>query len=207
MQEHTDKRKEEILNACEKLYDEFSFKEISIKLISEKTTFSRPSIYNYFETKEEIFLALFKKEYDNWNYDLTKILNSNDSLTREAFANKIAHTIEHRQRLLKLLSMNMYDLEANSRIENLIEFKKSYGNAIHILKECIIKFFPKLTEKDRVDFLYSFFPFMFGIYPYTSVTEKQTKAMKEARINFIYHSIYDLVYKCIMQLLLNVEEK
>ena len=57
--EHSDLRKEEIIKACTDLYDKYNFKDITIKLISEQTTFSRPSIYNYFETKEEIFLALF----------------------------------------------------------------------------------------------------------------------------------------------------
>ena len=59
--EIVDMRKEEIINACEKLYENNSFKDITIKSIGEETTFSRTSIYNYFQTKEEIFLALFKK--------------------------------------------------------------------------------------------------------------------------------------------------
>ena len=51
-------RKEEIINACAALYETMSFKEITIRNNSKKTSFSRPSIYNYFQTKEEIFLAL-----------------------------------------------------------------------------------------------------------------------------------------------------
>ena len=31
-----------------------------------ETTFPRTSIYNYFQSKEEIFLALLKWEYDLW---------------------------------------------------------------------------------------------------------------------------------------------
>lgn len=64
--ERTNARKEEIINACEKLYHTMSFKEITLKEISRETTFSRTSIYNYFQTKEEIFLALLKREYDLW---------------------------------------------------------------------------------------------------------------------------------------------
>ena len=71
MQKETiDVRKEEIINSCEKLYKTNSFKEITIKSIGEETTFSRTSIYNYFQTKEEIFLALMKREYDRWIKDL-----------------------------------------------------------------------------------------------------------------------------------------
>ena len=58
------KRREEIINACEKLYQTLSFKDITLKDISKETSFSRPTIYNYFQTKEEIFLALYEREYD-----------------------------------------------------------------------------------------------------------------------------------------------
>ena len=45
-------RREEIVNACEQLYQTKSFKEINLKDIGEATSFSRPTIYNYFHTKE-----------------------------------------------------------------------------------------------------------------------------------------------------------
>ena len=48
-------RREEIVNACEKLYGTMSFKDITIREIGNEVPFSRPTIYNYFETKEEIF--------------------------------------------------------------------------------------------------------------------------------------------------------
>lgn len=198
---HADLRKEEIITACEKLYDEYNFKDITIKLISEQTTFSRPSIYNYFETKEEIFLAIFAKEYEKWQEEVDSIRENNDQLTKEQFADLLAHTIEDRKRLLKLLSMNMYDLEENSRLEKLIEFKKSYGNAIHSVKLCVEKFFKEKSEEEVIEFLYSFFPLMFGIYPYTIVTEKQKEAMGKANINYKYYSIYEMAYIGIKKLL------
>ena len=51
-------RREEIINACEQLYKTMNFKDITIKEIGNVTSFKRTSIYNYFQTKEEIFLAL-----------------------------------------------------------------------------------------------------------------------------------------------------
>jgi hypothetical protein len=42
---------------------------------------------------------------------------------------------------------------------------------------------------------------MFGIYPYTAVTEKQRDAMKEAGINYVYQTVYELTYSCLIRLL------
>ena len=199
--ETVDMRKEEIINACEKLYETNSFKDITIKSIGEKTTFSRTSIYNYFQTKEEIFLALFTREYDRWIEELDEMYDKNLEMTKEEFADKLAKTVSKRKNLLKLLSMNMYDMEENSRMEELIEFKRAYGNSMKMVRKCVEKFFPKKSEDEKDEFIFLFFPFMYGIYPYAEVTEKQKHAMENADVPFKYLSIYEITYKGILKLL------
>ena len=196
-----DERKDEIINACEELYQTKSFKEITLKDISEKTTFSRPSIYNYFQTKEEIFLALLKREYERLLKDLEEIYIKNDKLEKEEFAKQIALSIEKREQLLKLLSMNLYDMEENSRMEQLVEFKKSYGETLRFVKKLLDKFFKNMSEEEKEKFIFSFFPLMYGIYPYTCATEKQKEAMKNAEVPFKFFSIYEMVYESIIKLL------
>ena len=198
--EIVDIRKEEIINACEQLYKKENFKDITIKHIGEKISFSRTSIYNYFQTKEEIFLALFQNEYERWIDDLNKIYDENDSLTKELFASNLAHTIEKRPTLLKLLSMNLYDMEENSRMEALVRFKSAYGTAVKTVKKCLNKFFT-MSEKEENEFLSLFFPLMYGIYPYTFITDKQKEAMKKADVSFEHLTIYDIAYKGILKLL------
>ena len=196
-----DIRREEIINSCEKLYKTENFKDITIKHIGEKTSFSRTSIYNYFQTKEEIFLALFQREYEKWIDNLNKVYDENDKLTKEEFATKLAHTIEKRPTLLKLLSMNLYDMEKNSRMEALVDFKVAYGNSIKTVKKCLDKFSTTMDEQEKNEFIFSFFPFMYGIYPYTFVTDKQKEAMIKAEVPFEYLTIYDITYKVILKLL------
>ena len=53
----------------------------------------------------------------------------------------------------------------------------------------------------RQEFVYAFFPFMFGIYPYTVVTKKQKKAMKEAGVDYTYNSVYELTYTAVKKML------
>jgi len=194
-------KREEIINACEQLYQTMSFREITLKEIGNITSFSRPTIYNYFETKEEIFLGLFQREYDRWNVDLTAILDGNEHLTKKELANLIANSLAGRPQLLKLLSMNNFDMEANSRQELLTEFKKSYGRSMQLVSMVVQKFCPEMSVEEIQNFIYIFFPFMFGIYPYTAVTEKQKVAMKEAGVNYVYQTAYELIYSCLIRLL------
>lgn len=196
-----EKRREEIVNACEELYQTMSFREITLKEIGKVTEFSRPTIYNYFQTKEEIFLALFKREYDRWNKDLQSISDGYEALSKDEIADKIAVSLQKRKQLLRLLSMNNYEMEANSRPELLKDFKLSYGASLKLFARIAEKFCPDMSANDIQDLIYMFFPFMFGIYPYTAVTEKQRAAMKEAKIDYKYQSIYEITYPYLKKLL------
>ena len=199
--ERTAARKEEIINACEKLYQTMSFKDITLKEIGNETSFSRPTIYNYYQTKEEIFLALFEREYVRWNEELQTILQDNRKLTKAELAEKLAASLANRQQLLKLLAMNNYDMEENSRPELLNSFKVAYGDSIKNVCSILTKFCPKKSEQEIQNIIYIFFPFMFGIYPYTAVTDKQKKAMKEAKVDFVYQSVFEITNNCLLKLL------
>ena len=199
--ERTAARKEEIISACEKLYQTMSFKDITLKEIGNETSFSRPTIYNYFQTKEEIFLALYEREYDRWNGELTDILRNNETLTKKQIAEKIAASIANREQLLKLLSMNNYDMEANSRPELLTPFKVAYGESMKNVCRILMKFCPEKSAQEIRGFIYVFFPFMFGIYPYTAVTDKQRNAMKQANVDFVYQSIFEITSNCLLKIL------
>ena len=194
-------RREEIVGACEHLYQTMSFKDITLKEIGNVTSFSRPTIYNYFHTKEEIFLALFEREYDRWNADLEAILNSDQQHSREQLADHIARSLEKRAQLLRLLSMNNYDMEENSREELLTSFKRAYGKSLTLFREILRKHVSGMSDAEIEQIMYVFFPFMFGIYPYAEVTAKQKDAMKEADVDYKYQSIYEITYNCLSRLL------
>ena len=199
--ELTAARKEEIIAACAELNETKSFREITIKEIGAATSFTRTSIYNYFETKEEIFLALLQKEYELWVEAMDAVMAERAAMTRDELAQTIARTLADRPRLLRLLSMNLYDMEANSRPERLAEFKVAYGASLNAVSRMAEKYVPEMNEDARQQFLYAFFPFIYGIYPYTSVTEKQKTAMEQAEIPYVYQSAYDLTYTCLKKLL------
>ncbi len=199
--ELTQARREEILAACRTLYETRSFKEITLKDIGQQTSFTRTSIYNYFETKEEIFLALFQREYELFAGELDALCRREEQLDVDALAAELSRALERRPLMLKLLSMNLYDMEANSRMERLVEFKAAYGESKEALDRCLIRFVPDLDAGGRQTFLYAFLPFVYGLYPYTVVTEKQREAMREAGIHYVYMSTYEMAYAFIKTIL------
>ena len=129
------------------------------------------------------------------------ILEGNEQLTKAELSAKIAASLAGREQLLKLLSMNTYDMESNSRLDLLASFKQAYGRSMQLICILLKKFCPDMNVTDIQNFIYTFFPFMFGIYPYTAVTEKQRIAMRDAGIDYIYQTVYELTYSCLIRLL------
>ena len=200
---HGDKRRSEIVRACRELYQTMSFKDITIKEISEYTSFSRPSIYNYFATKESIFLEIFRAEYALWCDDMDAIIKQHKKLNVPEFSSKLAQTLENRPVLLKLLSMNLYDLEENCSLDDLTVFKQEYRRALDTVERLLTTYFPQMNKSARDRFIYIFFPFMFGLYPYANITQKQKQAMIAAGIKFPTQRVYDFAYQTVFSLLNN----
>ena len=197
----TNARKEEIIDACAALYETMGFRDITIRDIGARTSFTRTSIYNYFQTKEEIFLALLQREHELWIADLEELARQDGALSAEGFADRMARTLERRACMLKLESMNLYDMEGSSRMENLVSFKKTYARAVGAVTRCLERFFPAMTAQDIREFLYAFFPFLFGVYPYAVPTEKQREAMELARVERPGYSIYEIVSAFVQKML------
>ena len=194
----TNARKEEIIDACAALYETMSLREITIKLIGARTSFTRTSIYNYFETREEIFLALLQREYEAWTADLDALPAQPDAA---ALADALARTLERRGTMLRLLSMNLYDIEANSRVENLAAFKTVYAASMQAVRRLLARSGPALSGPAAERFLYAFYPFLFGIYPYTTVTPKQQQAMAMAGVEYPRLSVCEITRNFVEKLL------
>ena len=187
-----DERKEEVINACEELYEKLDFKDINIKLIGEQISVGRTSIYNYFGTKEEIFLALLEREYLKWNDDLSNIIKMNEKLSKEEFIEKITNSLIKRKTLLKLISMNMFEMEANSRTQCITNFKLAFKESISLLEQCLCKFF-NIKEDRAEEITFTILPFLVGIYPYTSLTDKMKEAIHKANLEYKFYTDKEMI--------------
>ncbi|MDO4594766.1 MAG: TetR/AcrR family transcriptional regulator, partial [Tissierellia bacterium] len=193
------KRRKEITKALRILYERMSFGEITIKEIGQITPFGRTSIYNYYQNKEEIFLSLMTEEYNFWRNDVEKINKKND-LSKKEFVDLFSKSLQKRCILLKLLSMNLYDIEMHARDKELLIFKEAYHDMIETIRHSLVKFFG-YGKKEQDEILFSFFPFLFGIYPYTHISTKQREALNKLGIDRREFSIYELTSRFMNKIL------
>ena len=125
-----------------------NFDDVTIKDIAELTSFTRPSTYNYFETREEIFLGLLEREYQLWAADLRACQPVTGKDPKRQFARAVAGTLAEHGTMLRLLANNLMEIESNSRMERLIGFKRVYGESIEALGSCLSRFCPEMTSEE-----------------------------------------------------------
>lgn len=186
-------RRTEIIDACEELYQSESYRDITMTQVGEIVSFGRANVYNYFQNKDEILLALLQREYERWVADLSALGEGSASLDGDGLADGLAKSVQARTQMLKILAMNLYDIEQNSRLESLVEFKSVYKQAVEALKAVVRSGKPSWSEELIDRFVYGFMPFMHGAYPHAFHSEKQRAAMDAAGVAQPDLSIYSLV--------------
>lgn len=170
-------RKNEIIYACKKIYINEGYEGVNLKKISEMTSFTRPAIYNYYKTKEEIFLDILKEEFSLWKKDLLYRYSEISEHTREEFCTVLSDSLCERTILLELLAVHLNIIENNSRLEQLVEFKKTVYKFFDVLKETIELFFPNKNANLKEEFFNVFLIYINGLYPHMFHSKIQQKAM------------------------------
>lgn len=201
----TNARKEEIIDAFEKLFQIKSVRSISMREIGEETSLTRSSIYNYFQTKEEIQLGLTVREYAQWRDELRKI-SVRESMTKQEFAEVIADSLAERKQFIKLISWNNYEIEENSRTERLAEIQQVTYESMQLFLKCLDKFFLYMENDIKQGLMLDFFTYLYGIDHFIQVSEKQEEALKLAGISLCPVTIHDAVYGFLMRNLRQEEQ-
>lgn len=109
--EAVQQRVDDILNRTRDLFLELNYYDITLASIAKELKISRPSIYNYFTSKEELFLSLLKQEYINCEIKLR--IKFTKALPIEIFCQSFIQIFYQQNLFIKLLSLHTSVLEKN----------------------------------------------------------------------------------------------
>jgi AcrR family transcriptional regulator len=118
-------RRQTILAAALERFSEHSLSEITIASIARKAGLSKGSVYSYFATKEEVFLALLRGEIEGWSEVLRAVLTDYETMQPvERVVADLVDTLRPQQTMLRLLSRLFIDIEENLSMEAVLDFKR-----------------------------------------------------------------------------------
>lgn len=188
-------RREEIISACEEIYLAGGYDAVTFKAISEKTSFSRPSIYNYFDTKEEVMMDLLTRYFVGWLDGIKGGLSSGD-VSRERFCRIISEvSAEHENMFLLFTDLKL--IEDGSGISHIIAFKGHFREFIEYICGFMDANF-HASEQSREGFLEGLMMLFYGSYPHTHLSDKQTAAMEAAGVPYASTDLRTLFYRQLM---------
>src|ERR1700753_227814 len=87
--EQKEERREAILAAARELAGESSVREVSLGEIGRRGELAKSNLLRYFESREDIFLVLLEREWDDW------MTAASEEMTRDA-GDVLARTLGER---------------------------------------------------------------------------------------------------------------
>ena len=197
-------RQEEIINACYSLYLNGKYEDITFGKISEMTSISRPSIYNYYITREEILLDVLEKEYFKWYENLKNSFDESIRLNKKDLCDLLINSFDGFDVFLKLLSIQYSIIEKSCSFEKLTQFKMNTISILKFLETIVGKTFPRSTAEERTTFVLTVFSAVGGFYEMCNSNETQLKAMKIAHREYKFPDFKELYSKYIETLILDL---
>jgi hypothetical protein len=204
--QHIKERIQEIISAASKIYDSVGYEGLSFSAISELTKFTRPTIYKYFNTKEEILLKILLTDLELWVTLLGKSFKINKIYSVEEITDIWVSSICKNFRLLKLLSMLFTSIEKNCSLDALVEFKKGFFKLQEQLMDLMGQLFPKAEKDDIYSFLVNQMALALGLYPMSQLNELQIKAYEVSGIKNMTPDFEDTYKSSIYKLLYCLEK-
>ena len=126
-----EERRAVILDAGWKLFIEEKFSDISMSWVAREAGLAKGTLYLYFETKEELFLALLTEKmaifFEELNQEMLKL---GVGVTAEEMSRFTGRFFAQRPHLSRLMAISHLLLEHNTKDEAIIAFKQMTGTNV-----------------------------------------------------------------------------
>lgn len=120
-------RRQVILSSAQRLFQDTPYNSLSMAQIAADAGIAKGTIFLYFDTKEELFLALTWQEYQEcfmtMNTGLSRYLSLSTTCSIEEFLDILHKAFTENQALLRLIAINSVILEQNITPATALNFK------------------------------------------------------------------------------------
>lgn len=117
-------RRDAILEVASGLLGKEQFATITMAAVARECGLAKGTLYLYFKSKEELFLATLERELAAWFDDLARELISTSELDARRFGEAVARSLSERESLADLLTILHTVLEHNIEVSTAIAFKQ-----------------------------------------------------------------------------------
>lgn len=117
-------KKSQLIKHAANLLHKREFTDLSMEEVAQSAQIAKGTLYLYFQTKEELYLEVLKKDYEEWFKALNDFLIKSKTIDKKIFIRWLLNSLKERPRFLKMLPMSATILEQNVSESCITEYKK-----------------------------------------------------------------------------------
>ena len=176
-------RRQEILSAAYALFAELDYEEISLNAIAREAEISKPNVYRYFSTREEIFLQIFLETFQAWAKDVRVGLARIPCPAQPGqIAEMWTRITRAHPRVLRLAPLLMPSMERNSSAERLYAFKRATFRQRDRIAEALQRAMPSLSQGGCREVVTCAHGLIAGLGPATCPNDVLTEVMSRPEL-------------------------
>lgn len=187
-EEQVAQRAEAILAAAARVFESTPYEEVTLGLIAREAGFTRSNIYRYFETREAIFLRLYRDDVKRWVAELRAEMSG---AAPEApaklgwFIDLWTEVLLRQERLLRLTPLLSLSLERNSSEALYREFKEFSAGVMSEAAESLSPHLPGLDRDQMLDFFLVHQALLAGAHPMCRYSEMQQRVLATPELDHL----------------------
>ncbi len=199
-------REQDIIRSAIAIFEEQGFEEVTFSKIAQSTAFTRPTIYTYFKTREEILLRMVHCYFEQFVEAIALDTEQRSDRSPEALAVSLTRAFAAVPQFMRLYSILYSVIERNVSVEALAQFKREILALQHPMVTCLREFFPRATDEALYQFLVVYLSLASGLYPMTVLTDNQREAILKSETGYTPPCFEDVFQAAILVHLRELEK-
>lgn len=162
--EQMEVRRQQILDAALELFLGSDYNNVSLNQIARRAGMAKSNIYNYFQTREEIYLVLMQELMIRWGESVIESLLARPANGITDLVERFIDPVAAPKEFLALTSVLNSSLEQNSSEESIVQFKEATLQITGRIVEAIQRSLPWFTAERGSELLMVMHALTAGIY-------------------------------------------
>ena len=199
--EQKDERVSAILKAAAELYETRDFDDVHMGAIADRVGLAKASLYEYFSTKDDVFLALAAREVEDWASDVESRLGRLRRPDADRIAAALTAALRGQARLLRLRLTVRSIVERRPATRAVADFNRSFFACMQRAAGALNAACPQLTPEEVAEFGIQHQAVNAGLWFMTHPLRKSDRAADLPEFKSISFNFFELFERTIHQIL------
>jgi AcrR family transcriptional regulator len=206
--EQKEVRRRAILEAAVALFEETSYGEVTMAAVAERAALAKGTVYLYFRTKEELFLAILGEQFAHW-FDAVDERLASESATWSAasVARALAESLAPLPALVRLIAIMQSVLEQNIDLATAVAFKRMLAERTLATGALLERRLPFLGPGGGAALLLRVHALVVGLQPMADPAPVSREAMREPGLEIFEVELIGALEETLRYVMLGIERE